>query len=90
MEQNILSTPELSPLEQEVLEEYERLAGNMKQAVDGEADALVCVVGECAGRPCFEPVDGNTGWAAGPGAQDEPGVYAAQGERVQHSAATGD
>jgi hypothetical protein len=28
---NILSPPELSPLEQEVLEEYERLAENMKK-----------------------------------------------------------
>jgi DASH complex subunit DAD3 len=32
MEQsNVLSPPELSPLEQEVLEEYERLAENMKK-----------------------------------------------------------
>lgn len=30
-EQNALSTPELSPLEQDVLDEYERLANNMKQ-----------------------------------------------------------
>lgn len=44
MEQNILSTPELSPLEQEVLEEYERLAGNMKQ-VCGSA------VFACLSRP---------------------------------------
>lgn len=28
---NLLSPPELTPLEQEVLEEYERLANNMKQ-----------------------------------------------------------
>ncbi|OAQ98686.1 hypothetical protein LLEC1_04603 [Akanthomyces lecanii] len=31
-EENYLSTPDLSPLEQEVLDEYERLANNMKQA----------------------------------------------------------
>ncbi|QPG97966.1 hypothetical protein C2857_007102 [Epichloe festucae Fl1] len=31
MEQNILSQHELSPLEHEVLEEYERLADNMKR-----------------------------------------------------------
>jgi hypothetical protein len=28
---NLLSPPELTPLEQEVLEEYERLAENMKK-----------------------------------------------------------
>lgn len=28
---NLLSPPELTPLEQEVLDEYERLANNMKQ-----------------------------------------------------------
>lgn len=28
---NLLSSPELSPLEQEVLDEYERLAENMKK-----------------------------------------------------------
>ncbi|EGX91041.1 DASH complex, subunit Dad3 [Cordyceps militaris CM01] len=30
-EENYLSTPDLSPLEQDVLDEYERLANNMKQ-----------------------------------------------------------
>lgn len=30
-EENYMSTSELSPLEQEVLDEYERLANNMKQ-----------------------------------------------------------
>lgn len=30
---NLLSTPELTPLEHEVLEEYERLAENMKKVL---------------------------------------------------------
>ena len=30
---NLLSTPELSPLEQDVLDEYERLAENMKKVM---------------------------------------------------------
>jgi hypothetical protein len=57
MEQNILSTPDLSPLEQEVLEEYERLASNMKQVrrlvvisppgCDFVTDGVAA--GECAG-----------------------------------------
>ncbi|EFZ02289.1 DASH complex subunit dad3 [Metarhizium brunneum] len=50
MEQNILSTPELSPLEQEVLEEYERLAGNMKQ--------LASVLDDLASNPSTEILDG--------------------------------
>lgn len=31
MDPSLLSPPDLSPLEQEVLEEYERLAENMKK-----------------------------------------------------------
>ncbi|KAG8423289.1 hypothetical protein J3458_000194 [Metarhizium acridum] len=50
MEQTILSTPELSPLEQEVLEEYERLAGNMKQ--------LASVLDDLASKPSTEILDG--------------------------------
>ncbi|KFG82837.1 hypothetical protein MANI_008203 [Metarhizium anisopliae] len=50
MEQNILSTPELSPLEQELLEEYERLAGNMKQ--------LASVLDDLASNPSTEILDG--------------------------------
>ncbi|OAA51488.1 DASH complex, subunit Dad3 [Metarhizium rileyi] len=49
-EQKMLSAPELSPLEQEVLEEYERLAGNMKQLA-GVLDGL-------ASNPSTEILDG--------------------------------
>ncbi|KAF2966154.1 DASH complex subunit Dad3-domain-containing protein [Xylaria digitata] len=46
----LLSPPELSPLEQEVLEEYERLAENMKK--------LASVLDNMAGRPTTEILDG--------------------------------
>ncbi|GAP83746.1 putative dash complex subunit dad3 [Rosellinia necatrix] len=46
----LLSSPELSPLEQEVLEEYERLAENMKK--------LASVLDTMAGRPTTEILDG--------------------------------
>ncbi|KAF4510900.1 hypothetical protein G6O67_002748 [Ophiocordyceps sinensis] len=47
---NLLSPPELTPLEQEVLDEYERLANNMKQLAT-ELDGL-------ASRPATEILDG--------------------------------
>ncbi|KAL2205204.1 DASH complex, subunit Dad3 [Sarocladium strictum] len=51
MEQsNVLSPPELSPLEQEVLEEYERLAENMKK--------LASTVDNLASNPSTEILDG--------------------------------
>ncbi|KAI1295785.1 DASH complex subunit Dad3-domain-containing protein [Xylaria venustula] len=46
----LLSPPELSPLEQEVLEEYERLAENMKR--------LASVLDTMAGQPTTEILDG--------------------------------
>ncbi|KAI1344053.1 DASH complex subunit Dad3 [Xylariaceae sp. FL0016] len=46
----LLSPPELTPLEQEVLEEYERLAENMKK--------LASVLDTMAGRPTTEILDG--------------------------------
>ncbi|KAI1269641.1 DASH complex subunit Dad3 [Xylariaceae sp. FL1019] len=46
----LLSPPELSPLEQEVLEEYERLAENMKK--------LASVLDDMASRPTTEILDG--------------------------------
>ncbi|TGJ85194.1 hypothetical protein E0Z10_g3559 [Xylaria hypoxylon] len=46
----LLSPPELSPLEQEVLEEYERLAENMKK--------LASVLDTMASRPTAEILDG--------------------------------
>ncbi|KAI0906449.1 DASH complex subunit Dad3-domain-containing protein [Ustulina deusta] len=46
----LLSPPELSPLEQEVLEEYERLAENMKK--------LASVLDAMAGQPTTEILDG--------------------------------
>ncbi|KAI1102300.1 DASH complex, subunit Dad3 [Jackrogersella minutella] len=46
----LLSPPELSPLEQEVLEEYERLAENMKK--------LASVLDTMAGQPTTEILDG--------------------------------
>ncbi|KAI1210287.1 DASH complex, subunit Dad3 [Annulohypoxylon truncatum] len=46
----LLSPPELSPLEQEVLEEYERLAENMKK--------LAGVLDTMAGQPTTEILDG--------------------------------
>ncbi|KAI0518397.1 DASH complex subunit Dad3-domain-containing protein [Xylaria bambusicola] len=45
-----LSPPELSPLEQEVLEEYERLAENMKK--------LASVLDTMASQPTTEILDG--------------------------------
>ncbi|RYP53037.1 hypothetical protein DL770_011006 [Monosporascus sp. CRB-9-2] len=47
---SLLSPPELSPLEQEVLEEYERLAENMKK--------LATILDTMADRPTTEILDG--------------------------------
>ncbi|KAJ6439618.1 nuclear pore protein (Nic96) [Purpureocillium lavendulum] len=47
---NLLSPPELTPLEQEVLDEYERLANNMKQ--------LAATLDDLATRPMTETLDG--------------------------------
>ncbi|KAM3511127.1 hypothetical protein MY11210_005244 [Beauveria gryllotalpidicola] len=49
-EENYLSTPDLSPLEQEVLDEYERLANNMKQ--------LATLLDELASNPTTDILDG--------------------------------
>ncbi|KAK3177477.1 hypothetical protein K4F52_009728 [Lecanicillium sp. MT-2017a] len=49
-EQNALSTPELSPLEQDVLDEYERLANNMKQ--------LATLLDTLASNPTTDILDG--------------------------------
>ncbi|KAH8770144.1 DASH complex subunit Dad3 [Diaporthe sp. PMI_573] len=46
----LLSPPELSPLEQEVLDEYERLADNMK--------TLAAILDNMAARPTTEILDG--------------------------------
>ncbi|KAJ9132652.1 hypothetical protein NKR23_g11118 [Pleurostoma richardsiae] len=46
----LLSNPELSPLEQEVLEEYERLAENMKK--------LASILDTLAAQPTTEILDG--------------------------------
>ncbi|GJN74233.1 hypothetical protein PLICBS_008324 [Purpureocillium lilacinum] len=47
---NLLSPPELTPLEQEVLDEYERLANNMKE--------LAAVLDDLASRPTTQILDG--------------------------------
>ncbi|RYP63573.1 hypothetical protein DL769_006928 [Monosporascus sp. CRB-8-3] len=47
---SLLSSPELSPLEQEVLEEYERLAENMKK--------LATILDAMADHPTTEILDG--------------------------------
>ncbi|OAA54895.1 DASH complex, subunit Dad3 [Cordyceps fumosorosea ARSEF 2679] len=49
-EETYLSTPELSPLEQEVLDEYERLASNMKQ--------LAVLLDRLASNPTTDILDG--------------------------------
>ncbi|TQV97986.1 hypothetical protein V2A60_006312 [Cordyceps javanica] len=49
-EENYLSTPDLSPLEQEVLDEYERLANNMKQ--------LATLLDRLASNPTTDILDG--------------------------------
>ncbi|OTB03390.1 hypothetical protein M426DRAFT_12542 [Hypoxylon sp. CI-4A] len=62
----LLSPPELSPLEQEVLEEYERLAENMKKAslhsffldLYPNASQLANVLDTMAGQPTTEILDG--------------------------------
>ncbi|KJZ71126.1 hypothetical protein HIM_09480 [Hirsutella minnesotensis 3608] len=46
----LLGAPELTPLEQEVLDEYERLANNMKQ--------LASALDDLASRPATEILDG--------------------------------
>ncbi|KAJ0125163.1 dash complex subunit dad3 [Diaporthe amygdali] len=46
----LLSPPELSPLEQEVLDEYERLADNMKN--------LAAILDNMAAQPTTEILDG--------------------------------
>ncbi|KAL2180131.1 DASH complex subunit Dad3-domain-containing protein [Thermothelomyces heterothallicus CBS 202.75] len=46
----LASPPELSPLEQEVLEEYERLAENMKN--------LAAILDDLAGAPASDILDG--------------------------------
>ncbi|KAI0407117.1 DASH complex subunit Dad3-domain-containing protein [Xylaria palmicola] len=46
----LLSPPELSPLEQEVLDEYERLAENMKR--------LASILDTMAGQPTSQILDG--------------------------------
>lgn len=110
----LLSPPELSPLEQEVLEEYERLSTNMKTVRAKQrlnfpiAHSIsfffkprqlewkemlmgcTCTAGDSAGQSGVEPDRRDPRRAAGAGAQDELGVYAAQGECVQHCAAAGD
>merc|ERR1712000_689625 len=47
---NLLSQPELTPLQQEVLEEYERLAENMKK--------LASTLDDLASNPTAEIMDG--------------------------------
>lgn len=47
---NLLSTPELSPLEQDVLDEYERLAENMKK--------LAATLDHLASNPSADILDG--------------------------------
>ncbi|XXG97196.1 hypothetical protein Hte_003491 [Hypoxylon texense] len=57
----LLSPPELTPLEQEVLEEYERLAENMKKASSlppPPAWHLANVLDTMAGQPTTEILDG--------------------------------
>lgn len=109
---SLLSPPELSPLEQEVLEEYERLSTNMKTVRIPNTTTQIsqwpyfsiylkpCQMlmgwdlrvsaGDFAGQSGVEPNRRDFGRAAGAGAQDELGVYAAQGECVQYCAAAGD
>ncbi|KAI0181499.1 DASH complex, subunit Dad3 [Hypoxylon sp. FL1284] len=63
----LLSPPELTPLEQEVLEEYERLAENMKKASGWRFSISTCtdwvlrlagVLDTMAGQPTTEILDG--------------------------------
>lgn len=112
---SLLSPPELSPLEQEVLDEYERLAENMKKVRlphpwdSGAQRGIKADAGNspqkktdntqpCAGEtariddrpPRFQPQQRHPRRPAGARAQDEPGVHASQGQRVQHRPAAGD
>lgn len=93
---NLLSPPELTPLEQEVLDEYERLAHNMKQVRKPRSTPCrrLCLTraeaGHGARRAGLAARDRDPRRPARAGAQDEPGLYPAQGERLQHCAAAGD
>ena len=88
------SHEDLTPKEQAVLEEYERLAENMKK-VGCPQSPFLCFPSNLVARHPSQRLgrpagDGDARRAAGAGAQDESGVYAAQGECVQHCAAAPD
>lgn len=90
--------PELSPLEQEVLDEYARLAGNL----DNVLPLPLCTLPDLLPantppsalhhprRPGREALRGDSGRAKGLGAQHDDRVYAVEGERVLDCAAAGD
>lgn len=89
------SHEDLTPKEQAVLEEYERLAENMSKV--RPTAALCCgnvfansTAGQAPGRSGWPTGDRDTRRPSGVGAQDESRVYAAQGECVQHCAAARD
>lgn len=92
----LISQPELSPLEQEVLDEYERLAENMKKVSYHPPEVVLlsetndATVGRDARRPSQQTDDGDPGRVAGAGEEDEFGVYAVEGECVLYCAAAGD
>jgi hypothetical protein len=84
---------ELSPLEQDVLDEYERLAENMKKVLLPPFIRLfswmpqTCAYGidiasESTGRYGRTPDGRDTGWVEAVGKEDELGVYAVEGECV--------
>lgn len=89
--------PELSPLEQQVLDEYATLVGNLdnvrflvphppsQSALTGYSAAV-----RNSWRTRGEPLSRDPGLAARAGAQDGDGLHAAEGERVLHRAAAGD
>lgn len=97
METGMLSPPEVLPLEQDILDEYERLAENMKKVCfpltsalspptpppsyqfGAKQRGLTTIARIYTRQPRERADDGHTGRAAGAGAQDQPGLHAAQG-----------
>lgn len=86
---------DLSPLEQDVLEEYERLADNMKKASillsTIRQPMLILHAARVPSRWISRRANrSNFRWAATVGTQDELGVYVTESERVQYCTTTGD
>jgi len=87
------SADDLSPLEQDVLDEYERLAENLKKVLPRtrtrapiHVPGMFAADGEVAGRIArhhgWQTDGGNPGWIETVGTEDQFGVYVAEGERL--------